>query len=68
MKAQTLYKIDELVTLLKDLDFYHRQEKGRFSLDEISSALKTLRMLKLSVEAGGLDHCFKQREHMGGSC
>lgn len=52
-------EIDRLRSTLLLMDTTYRTGRGKATSPvEIASTLKALRMLSLSVEAGGLDACF----------
>lgn len=53
-----LAEISRLRSTLLLMDTRYRTERNKYTPVEISDTLKALRMLALSVEAGGLDGCF----------
>lgn len=53
-----LAEIERLRSSLLLMDTTYRAERNKYTPVEISDTLKALRMLALSIEAGGLDACF----------
>lgn len=57
-KKNMLAEVERLRSTLLLMDTTYRAERNKYTPVEISDTLKALRMLALSVEAGGLDACF----------
>lgn len=63
-RAMVLFQLDDLKYNLMRMDANYREIRSKAtSLAEIADTLKAIRMLRLSIEAGGLDECFKAIEN-----